>query len=164
MERVLVSACLLGEPVRYDGTAATAEHPVLERWRAEGRIVPCCPEVAAGLPVPRQCVELGVDGLARTRGDEDLTEAFLAGARMARDLCRNLGVRVAILKERSPSCGSHWIYDGTFTGTLVRGQGLATALLRQGGVEVFSEDQWVEAARCLERLETASCSSSPVIE
>lgn len=163
MERVLVSACLLGEPVRYDGTAATVEHPVLEQWRAEGRIVSCCPEVAVGLPVPRSCVELEGADQALTRDGEDVTAAFQAGARMARDLCRSLGVRIAILKDRSPSCGSRWIHDGTFTGTLVKGQGWTAALLRQDGVEVFSEDQWEEAACCLERLE-ASCPSHWVIE
>ena len=173
MERVLVSACLLGEPVRYDGTAATVEHAVLHRWRAEGRIVSCCPEVAAGLPTPRSCVELeGADaeavleGRARVlaRDGADATVPFVKGARLARDLCRDLGLRVAVLKDRSPSCGSLRVHDGTFTGRLVAGQGLASALLRRDGVQVFSEDQWEEAARCLERLEAASCPSLRVIE
>lgn len=173
MERVLVSACLLGDPVRYDGTAATSDHPVLERWRAEGRIVSCCPEVAAGLFTPRSCVELeGADteavlaGRARAlaRDGADATSSFVAGARVARDLCRSLGVRVAVLKDRSPSCGSRWIHDGTFRGRLAEGQGLTTFLLRQDGVRVFAEDQWEEALRCLQGLEGASCPSLPVIQ
>jgi uncharacterized protein YbbK (DUF523 family) len=153
MERVLVSACLLGDPVRYDGTAATTDHPILGRWRGEGRIVPCCPEVAAGLPVPRACVELVDHTRALGRDGEDVTEAFLAGARLVLETCRTLDIRLAVLKERSPSCGSTVIYDGTFRGVLVPGQGLATTLLRQHGINVFSEGQWEDADRRLASLE-----------
>ncbi len=162
MERVLVSACLLGDPVRYDGAAATADHPVLRRWRGEGRIVSCCPEVAAGLPIPRACVELEragalslLEGRARALAQDggDVTEAFLVGARLALDTCRDLGIHVAVLKERSPSCGTGLIYDGTFTGSLVPGQGVATALLRQHGIAVFAEHQWEEADRRLAERE-----------
>ena len=102
MEKILVSACLIGEPVRYDGTAATFAHPLLERWLQEERVVPVCPEVAAGLGTPRPPVELAADdgtavlegrAAARGRGGEDVTGAFLAGARLTLDTCRRLRIR-----------------------------------------------------------------------
>ena len=152
MEKVLVSACLAGVPVRYDGTAAGAGHPVLARWLREGRAVLFCPEAAAGLPVPRPPAELVGDRVRTVRG-EDVTEAFEAGARQALALCLEHGIRVAVLQERSPSCGSSLRYDGTFSGVLVPGEGLTTALLRAGGITVFPGEGWAEADRLLDRLE-----------
>jgi uncharacterized protein YbbK (DUF523 family) len=161
---VLVSSCLFGEPVRYDGTSAVSGHPVLDRWREEGRVVSICPELAGGLGTPRPPVELvGGGGEAALRGQarvagargEDATKAFVAGALAAVELCRRRGIRVAVLKERSPSCGSAWIHDGTFSGRLIPGQGVATAALRESGVAVFSETEWELAQARLSDLERA---------
>ncbi|MCD0451795.1 DUF523 domain-containing protein [Actinocorallia sp. API 0066] len=144
MERVLVSSCLLGAAVRYDGRAKTSESAILARWRAEGRIVGFCPEVAGGLGVPRPPAELR-DGSVVTEAGDDVTEQFRRGAEQALAVARKAGVRVAVLKEGSPSCGSSLVNDGTFTGTRVPGTGLTTRLLRAHGIHVFNETE-LEAA------------------
>lgn len=149
---MLVSACLLGAEVRHHGGAASVEHPVLRRWRNEGRIVGVCPEVAGGLPSPRPPSE--IRGLrVVTREGRDVTEAFQAGANQAVRVARELGIRVAILKSRSPSCGSGQIYDGTFACRLVDGDGITAAALRADGVEVFDEIHLAEADAVLSALE-----------
>jgi len=160
LPKVLVSACLLGQPVRYDGR--DSGHPdVLRRWQAEGRVIPLCPEVAGGLPTPRPPAEIPggqggavLDGLAQvvTVAGVDVSEAFLAGARQALALVRQHGVRVAVLKAGSPSCGNRLTYDGTFSGVKVPGEGVTTALLRREGVQVFSELELEEAQRVLESV------------
>lgn len=148
---ILVSACLLGERVRYDGSAHTVPSPHLERWRKEGRLVPICPEVLAGLPVPRPPAELQPDGRVVDDAGADLTEAFLRGAEITLALAEE--ALLAILKDGSPSCGSARIHDGSFSGTLIPGQGITARLLREQGVAVFSETQIDEAAALLARLE-----------
>ena len=159
LPKVLVSACLLGQPVRYDGRASG--HPdVLQAWQREGRVVPLCPEVAGGLPTPRPPAEIpGGQGGAVLDGDaqvvtivgEDVSAAFLAGARLALELVRRHGIRVAVLKSGSPSCGNRLVYDGTFSGSKINGEGVTSALLRREGVRVFSELELEEAARALGR-------------
>ncbi|MEG0248678.1 MAG: DUF523 domain-containing protein [Pseudomonas sp.] len=158
--KVLVSACLLGQPVRYDGRASG--HPdLLQRWQSEGRIVPLCPEVAGGLPTPRPPAEIPggqgstvVDGLVPvvTVDGEDVSAQFLAGAQIALELVRRHGIRIAILKSGSPSCGNLLTYDGTFSGTKVAGEGVTTALLRREGVQVFSELELEAAEQALRLL------------
>lgn len=132
---------------------------LFERWRAEGRLVPFCPEVAGGLPVPRPPAEIVggdgadvLDGAARVVADtgEDVTEAFVAGARLALETARRAGARVALLKESSPSCGSRMIYDGTFTGTWVAGDGVTAALLEREGIRVFGEEGLADLAALLD--------------
>lgn len=158
--KILVSACLLGQQVRYDGRASG--HPdVLQRWQSEGLIVPLCPEVAGGLPTPRPPAEIPggqgravLDGDAQvvTVGGEDVSGQFLAGAQIALALVRRHGIRIAILKSGSPSCGNQLTYDGTFSGTKVAGEGVTTALLRREGVQVFSELELEAAAQALKAL------------
>ncbi|MBA1201587.1 DUF523 domain-containing protein [Pseudomonas capeferrum] len=160
--KVLVSACLLGRPVRYDGRASG--HPdLLRRWQVEGRVVALCPEVAGGLPTPRPPAEIpGGQGLAVIEGKacvvtvdgEDVSEAFLCGARQALALVRRHGIRVAILKSGSPSCGNRLTYDGSFNGVKVPGEGVAAAMLRREGIQVFSELELEEAQRALMSLES----------
>ncbi|MFI0485149.1 DUF523 domain-containing protein [Actinomadura sp. 9N215] len=163
MERILVSSCLMGRPVRYDGAAKPVGGDLFERWRAEGRLVPFCPEVSGGLAVPRPPAEIVggdghavLDGTAHVRTDtgEDVTAEFLHGARQALDAARRSGARIALLKEGSPSCGSHRIYDGTFTGTPITGDGVTTALLEREGVQVFSEADLAAVNAVLQALET----------
>jgi uncharacterized protein YbbK (DUF523 family) len=154
MERILVSACLLGEPVRYNGSAATTDDPLLRRWLSEGRVVSFCPEVAGGLGTPRPRAErLGLRVV--TESGEDVTPAFARGAALARDAARQQGIRVAVLKDGSPSCGSTVVHDGSFSGRRVNGAGTTTDALRSDGIKVFSERQIAEAAAYLAALESA---------
>ncbi|MFD5054677.1 DUF523 domain-containing protein [Streptomyces tendae] len=164
MERILVSACLMGRRVRYDGGAKPVGDEVVGRWRDEGRVVVFCPEVSGGLPVPRPAAEIVggdgadvLDGVARvlTEAEEDVSEHFVRGAHLTLDAARETGVRVALLKESSPSCGSLRVYDGRFAGARVPGFGVTTALLRRAGVRVYSEDQVAEAVACLRELESS---------
>lgn len=154
MEKILVSACLLGAPVRYNGTHAFVEDSVLATWQREGRLVAFCPEQYGGLPTPRPAAEIvGGDGhavLRRTarvvdQHHQDFTEAFVRGAQGALRLCQQQGIKGAVLKADSPSCGSHSIYDGQFAGNKTPGVGVTTALLQQHGIRVFHEHE-IEAA------------------
>jgi uncharacterized protein YbbK (DUF523 family) len=154
MRKVLISACLLGDAVRYDGASKAVHHPVLTTWLAEGRVVRACPELAGGLAVPRPPAERRGASIVTNRG-EDVTAEFSRGAQVALELCRAHGITVAVLKENSPSCGSQFINDGTFTKTRIAGAGLTTELLRANGIEVFNETQWDEAALRL-RLSAAA--------
>jgi uncharacterized protein YbbK (DUF523 family) len=159
VQKVLISRCLLGHPVRYDG-GASGPFDLLARWQAEGRVVALCPEVAGGLPTPRAPAEIhggqGGDVLAGRVPvidvtGADVTDAFVAGAEVALRLVRQHGIKVAVLKANSPSCGNLETYDGSFSGVRVAGEGVTAALLRREGVQVFSELQLAEAAALLQR-------------
>ena len=147
MNGYLVSTCLLGICTRYDGGCCPV--PRLIQLAARGLAVPVCPEVAGGLPIPRPPAEiLGGDGQAVLDGQArvltidgyDVTEAFLAGARQTLEMAQRLGIRQAVLKDDSPSCGCRRIYDGTFSDHLVSGQGVTAALLQRNGITVLSEE------------------------
>lgn len=165
MEKILVSACLLGQRVRYDAKIVSLASDLLSHWRGEGRLVVICPEVAGGLGVPRPAAELqGGDGHAaldgearlRTRDGEDVTAAFLRGAEAALELARQHDIRLALLKERSPSCGRGSIYDGAFAGQLTAGDGVTAALLTRHGVEVFGESRVAQLAARLAALDPSA--------
>ncbi|WFP60723.1 DUF523 domain-containing protein [Mesorhizobium sp. WSM4904] len=151
MERVLVSACLLGSKVRYNGSFRLDHHPVLVRWQSEGRIVQICPEVAAGFSTPRPPAEIQAagDGHAVLLGHgrvieqtgSDVTRLYREAGQLALDLARETGCRYAVLTDGSPSCGSSFIYDGSFSGASMAGQGTTAALLEENGIRVFSEDR-----------------------
>ncbi|MBI6617225.1 DUF523 domain-containing protein [Pseudomonas corrugata] len=160
MDKILVSRCLLGHRVRYDA-GASGPFDQLQQWLDEGRIVPLCPEVAGGLPTPRAAAEIpGGQGAQVLDGDaavitsdgEDVTVQFLSGAYQALELVRENGIRIAVLKANSPSCGNLLTYDGTFSGVKVPGEGVTAALLRRHGVRVFSELELAEAASALNAL------------
>ncbi len=158
--KIVVSACLLGAPVRYNGRDKKTNHPVLQRWIDEGRVVSACPEVLGGLGTPRPPAEIvHVAGRRRVRADSgrDVTAEFERGAAEALEQAVRHGARVAILKEGSPSCGSTFVYDGTFTGARVDGEGVAAALLRHHGIRVFSEHELEAAAQCVAAID-AECS------
>ena len=160
MKPILVSACLLGEAVRYDGTAKLV--PALDGLSARYELIPFCPEVAGGLPVPRPAAELsGSAGEILAAKDEPwgpgqraagvytrngtvLTGPFLAGALAALALCQARGITLAILKERSPSCGVHEVYDGTHQGIRQSGRGLTAQLLADHGIELYTEETFPE--------------------
>lgn len=163
MELVLVSACLLGLPVRYNGVNRASDNEILRRWMSEARVVSLCPEVAGGLSTPRSRAEIeqGLGGefvlarkvAVRNEHDEDVTSAFVAGAEHALMVSNNKGIRVAVLKEGSPSCGSGFIYDGSFSGRRAAEAGVTVALLRRSGIKVFNEHQFAEADALLAQFE-----------
>lgn len=148
--KILVSACLMGEKVRYDGNDNLLQHPLMQRWQQERRLLMICPEVAGGLSVPRAPAEL-IGTRIITCDGADVTDAFQRGAWRAQQLAQQQGVVMAILKARSPSCGVGQIYDGSFSRRLIAGDGVTAAALRQLGIAVFSELQLDAAAAWWQR-------------
>lgn len=137
---ILVSACLLGLPCRYDG-ASKENAKVLDFLARSGHtLIPLCPEQLGGLATPRHPAERQGDRVV-TIGDQDVTAAYRRGGEAALRLARLYRCRYAILKERSPSCGAGEIYDGSFSGRLVPGDGVAAALLAENGVTVIGESR-----------------------
>jgi uncharacterized protein YbbK (DUF523 family) len=154
----LISACLLGDPVRYDGKSKPIIHDGLHRLQAAGHVVVFCPEVSGGLPVPRVAAEIVggngddvIDGHARvlTECGSDVSASFLSGAHQALALCLDNGIEIAVLTERSPSCGSSEIYDGSFSRSIQSSSGVTTAWLRRHGIRVFNQHQLDAALHCL---------------
>jgi uncharacterized protein YbbK (DUF523 family) len=151
MHKILVSSCLLGQPVRYNGTARLSGHPLLLRWIDEGRAVPICPEVAAGFPTPRPAAEIadarqgqevwGGSAQVVEQDGTDVTELYRLAGQCALDLARSNACRFAALTDGSPSCGASFIYDGSFTGKRHFGQGTTAALLQINGIAVYPETQ-----------------------
>lgn len=142
---LLVSSCLLGEPCNYKGL--DSHHAGVAALADGYELVPVCPEVAGGLPVPRPRAEISADGKVRTEAGEDLTVAYEHGAGIAVALAQTHRAVAAVLKARSPSCGSREVYDGTFTSTLVSGDGVTAAALRRAGFPVISEEDLAEGCR-----------------
>lgn len=170
MHKILVSRCLLGHRVRYDG-GAHGPYDLLQQWLDEGRVVALCPEVAGGLPTPRSPAEIAggqgaqvLDGRlpVLTIDGADVTSAFVAGAQQALALVHEHGIRLALLKARSPSCGNLENYDGSFSGVRVAGEGVTAALLRRAGVQVFNEQQLDEARQALQVLESEAGTTGAV--
>ena len=159
-ERILVSACLLGQPVRYNGVGKPLAHEALARWQAEGRVVSICPEVMAGFSIPRAPAEIagGGDGAAVLSGSArvidtsgaDVTDRFVEGAKIALAIARDNGCGVALLIDGSPSCGSGTIYDGSFSGVKHPGSGVTAALLEANGITVYSDRQIEALAKRLD--------------
>jgi uncharacterized protein YbbK (DUF523 family) len=162
MNKILVSACLIGENVRYNGRLKVNESSWLRGWKLQGRLVTFCPEVGGGLPVPRPCSEIsGYDGRAVLYVDarvmnikgKDVTQYFLTGAQKTLKIARLHNIKLAVLKDGSPSCGSTYIYDGSFSGIKKPGKGITTVLLEESGIRVFSEGELPEAFEYLKTLE-----------
>lgn len=142
---IIVSACLAGAPCRYDGRAKP--DPAIVAAAQRGEVIPLCAEVLGGLYTPRAPAEIvdgdGSDVLAgtarvMTNAGADVSEAFVAGAERVADEAVALGATHAILQDRSPSCGCGQIYDGTFTGELIDGDGVTAAALRRRGITLES--------------------------
>lgn len=148
MTNVLISACLMGAPVRYDGKGKPLDAGPLAELSAGCRLVPLCPEMAGGFQVPRPPAEIEngrtgddvLDGHARVLelGGRDVTEMFIAGAEKALSFAQAENCRYALLIDGSPSCGSMMIYDGDFAGRKHAGNGVTAALLTRHGIEVFT--------------------------
>lgn len=137
---LLISRCLLGLPCRYDGKRVPLPEEDLRLLRRNFTLIPVCPETDGGLPVPRVPAERVGDRVINKAG-EDVTEEYRRGAQIALDQAIAHGCRLALLKERSPSCGAGQIYDGTFSGVLIPGDGVAAALLKDHGVAVYGESK-----------------------
>ena len=131
---MLVSACLAGFPCRYDGKAKHCIE-VMELVRS-GKAIPVCPEQLGGLPTPRPPCEISKGRVMDTNG-MDQTEAFCKGAEAVLALAKTYGATKALLQNRSPSCGSGWIYDGTFSKKMVQGDGITARLLSENGIQVI---------------------------
>ncbi|MBL4775547.1 MAG: DUF523 domain-containing protein [Mariprofundus sp.] len=163
MHKILISACLLGENVRYDGDHSLINSIYLKQWQQQGRLFSLCPEVAGGLSVPRPAAEIDAGdaeavirgaGRIRQRDGQDVSDAFMAGAEKALALCMQHHIHIAILKEGSPSCGVKKVNDGSFSGMKINGQGVTARLLAKHGIAVFSEFEIATAAEQLMAWET----------
>lgn len=136
---IIVSACLAGIYCRYNGEVEEFA-PVVDLVR-QGKAIPFCPEAYGGLPTPRAPCEMLGDRVVDSDG-VDRTAEFLRGAEEGLRLARLAGCREAILKARSPSCGSGVIYDGTFTSKRIEGDGCFARLLKQSGITVRTEEEY----------------------
>ena len=139
MENLLISACLLGVECKYSGGSNALPEETIEKLRTRYRLIPVCPETAGGLPTPRDPSERLGERVVSCRG-ADVTAQFKKGAEAALTLARRYGCTTALMKEHSPSCGSGLIYDGSFSGKLVKGDGCAAELLKAAGVSVVGEN------------------------
>lgn len=153
MERILISACLVGHPVRYNGTDKGHNGAqTVARWQNEGRLLLLCPEIAAGFPTPRPPAEINgqddsfdgklvLNGKARVleATGADVSSLYIQAARYTVNYAQQHGCHHAVLTDGSPSCGSTFIYDGSFTGQKKSGIGTTTAALRNAGIHVWPE-------------------------
>jgi uncharacterized protein YbbK (DUF523 family) len=154
--KILVSSCLLGEDVRYDGANSSVAYDpkfsfsIKELFMdilCENEIYSFCPEVAGGLSVPRDPAEITSHEKPfkiQKENGEDVTINFLLGAKKALDICQEENIKVALLKSNSPSCGNIQTYDGTFSGKLIESSGMTARLLNENGITVFNENQLKE--------------------
>ncbi|EMG31258.1 DUF523 domain-containing protein [Campylobacter showae] len=145
--KILISACLLGENCKYNGGNNTDAIPAeaLDKLEQIYELIAVCPECMGGLTTPREPAEICTNGRVITKfSGRDVTDEFISGAQICADVARENGCKIAVLKERSPSCGSGWIYDGSFTGRLVSGDGITAAVLKKLGVRVVGESALLE--------------------
>ena len=160
MSNILISTCLSGFPVRYNGTEKKSVGGYLAQWRQQKRLITFCPELAAGFSTPRPSAEI----IPATGGNSvitagakvveatgaDVTERYILGAWLALQMAQQHNCRFALLTEGSPSCGSRIIYSGRFDGSQTAGSGVTAELLRRHGIDVFSD---LEIEQLIERVE-----------
>ncbi len=139
--KILISACLLGQAVRYDGQAKHYPHPLLDKLIQQNRLISFCPECAGGLETPRPAAEIQNNGKVINELGQDLSLEFKKGAKLALELCQKHKIKIAILKANSPSCGNEFIYNGKFIGKKVPGMGVTAKYLSLHGIKVFNENQ-----------------------
>ncbi|MDQ7048296.1 MAG: DUF523 domain-containing protein [Enterobacterales bacterium] len=165
--KILFSACLLGEKVRYDGQHKLINSPVIQRWLAKDLIVTACPEVIGGLSIPRTPAEImqikqppsqlkndNTDHrlVIMDKNKQDVTQAFVDGANKTLAICQLYQIKMAVMTDGSPSCASSQIYDGSFTGKKIAGQGVTAQLLQNNGITVFSQSQLALAEKYYQSL------------
>ena len=150
MSKILVSSCLLGCKVRYNGSDVDVDDKCFEQLAKKYEIIPFCPEISAGLMTPRPSAEIqGGEGIDVLQGSAkvveengvNVSEYFCRGAQMALEKCIDEKISLAILNESSPSCGSNSIYDGSFNGTKKLGMGVTAALLKKNGIKALSQHE-----------------------
>ena len=134
-EKILVSSCLLGLNCKYDGGNNYSNE--IDDFLKDYDVIPICPEIMGGLPTPRVCSERLGDKVI-TKDGRDVTEQYKKGAEETLFLAKKYDVKKALLKLRSPSCGSEKIYDGTFTHTVIDGDGVTAELLKNNGIEIIT--------------------------
>jgi uncharacterized protein YbbK (DUF523 family) len=154
--KILISACLLGDSVRYDGKHKLIDHPVLKQWLDAGVLLKQCPEVSGGLSIPRAPAEIqtqtGDQIQVKTIDGDNVTKAFELGASNTLALCLKHKIQIAILTEGSPSCGSSRINDGKFSGNKIAGEGITTQKLRANNIKVFSHHQLEQASEYFQQV------------
>lgn len=136
---ILVSACLAGWNCRFKSD--NKENEKIIQLIKDGKAIPICPEQLIGLPTPRKACEGPINGKTFSEDGEDFTEIFTKAAKATLELCKKYNCDKAILKAYSPSCGCNEIYDGTFTGKLIKGDGITARLLKENGIEVLNENE-----------------------
>ena len=140
MEKLLISACLAGENCKYSGGNNFIGETALASLKGKYELVSACPEVMGGLSVPRIPCEI-IGGKVMNERGEDVTAQFKAGAELTANICERQGIKKALLKEKSPSCGSGRIYDGTFSHTVIAGDGVTAQRLRALGIALYGESE-----------------------
>ena len=141
--KILISSCLLGEKVRYDGSHNKIDATAFESIVSHHQLISFCPEVEGGLSTPRNPAEILKDKVL-TKENQDVTQAFIKGANKALTLCKEQNITVALLKANSPSCSNQYIYDGSFSKKLIQGMGLTAKILSKNGIKVFNETELEE--------------------
>lgn len=141
-KKVLVSSCLLGEKCRYNGSGEEDVY-VLE-YIKDMQVYPVCPEVMGGMSTPRSPCEI-YKGRVVSKDGEDTTDYFVSGADMVVDLAKQEGIDLAVFKSRSPSCGCGKVYDGTFNGILIQGDGICVKKLKGNGIQVINNEELKKA-------------------
>ena len=140
MKKILISACLLGERCRYDGKSKPMEKDLIDKLKREYMLFPVCPEVMGGLSTPRKPCEICGE-CAVTADGTDCTSEYRKGAETVLKIALENTVDFCILKSKSPSCGNEYVYDGSFSGTLVKGVGITADLLEKSGFVIYNETQ-----------------------
>ncbi|MBR3617097.1 MAG: DUF523 domain-containing protein [Acholeplasmatales bacterium] len=138
MEKILISACLLGENCKYNGKNNYID--IIEKLKQKYILYPICPEVFGGLSIPRSPSEINGNKVISKEGI-DVTSNFLLGANKSLDIALENDIKIAILKDGSPSCGVNYIYDGTFSKTKIKGFGITTKLLSENKIKIYSENE-----------------------
>lgn len=141
MENILISACLLGVACRYDGCRKPLPPTVIEQLQKQYHLIPICPEIMGGLPTPRIPAEIQPNRKVLRSDGADVTENYRKGAEEALRLAKLFHCELALLKEKSPSCGSGRIYDGSFSITLIEGDGITAELLKANDIRVIGESE-----------------------
>jgi len=150
-QKILISACLLGEYVRYDGgNSDIRDNKLIKKLLNHDMLIPICPEVLGGLNTPRVAVELKAEKAINKNGI-DKTIEFKKGANIALHVAQANNIKIAIMKSKSPSCGSDNIYDGTFSKSLIKGDGITVKTLKKHNIKIFTENDLNELESILSK-------------
>jgi len=150
-EKLLISSCLYGQNVRYDGKNSILSNEILEKLNEKYDLIPFCPEVEGGLNIPRIPNEIQINGKIIDKKGVENTKAFQKGAIKTLKLCQKESIRIALLKSKSPSCSNNFIYDGSFSKKLIKGNGVTSKLLKQNKIQVINEFEIISILKILER-------------